>query len=273
MALENKVLGIRADFPNMNHILDELEKMGRDLPYTQEAVKTSTEVVQRRWIEYASGARVVYSGGSFVVKSVSGEYMRSIVDGLSYPALGDKLTGEVTSLSKHGRIIEEGIKPFDMKTTHLNGAKTKTGKDGSRYVTVPFRHSTPGNSVAANAMPEQVYQNAKTLATSRKNGVIRSWYDKNQYSWGGRLPSSKGGQREKPHWSTGRYTGMVKMGLSGHSQYLTFRRISENSPPEAWLHPGKEPRPVTEAVVENSRDEVIDLIRTGFELDLATLPF
>ena len=272
--LENKVLAIRADLPNLDSILDQLEKMERgSLPYTQEAVKTATEVVQRRWIDYISGVQVVYSGGTFRVRSVTGEYMRSVVDGLSYPALGDRLTGEVTSLSPHGRIVEDGIKPFDMKQTHLNGPKAKVGASGKKYVTVPFRHNVPGQGVTANAMPEAVYQKAKHLAVSRRNGALRTWWTGRKYTWGDRLPAADGGAKEKPHWSTGRYTGMVKAGAPGHSQYLTFRRLSENSPAEAWQHPGKEPRPVTEAVTENSRQEVIDLIRTGFEVDLATLPF
>jgi hypothetical protein len=265
----NRVLAIRTDLPDMDRILKSLEGP-EALTYTREAVKTSTEVVQRRWIDYISGATVSYSGGTFVVHSVSGQYMRSIIDGLKYPALGDPLTGEVGTTVPYASNIEDGVRPYDMKQTHLNGPKVKTAKDGSRYITVPFRHGTPG-AVTMKPMPESVYQHAKNLAVSRRNGMLKTWWTGKKYTWGDRLESQYGGRREKPHWSTGRYTGMVKMAGFPHSQYLTFRRLSEKSDPRAWLHPGMEKRPVTQAVVENSRDEIIDLIRTGFEVDLAKL--
>lgn len=269
----DRVIAIRAHLPNLDEIIKKLERMEKgDLVYTQEAVKTATEVVQRRWIEYASGVQVTYSGGTFKVNVVSGEYLRSIVNGVSYPALGDKLTGEVTSTSPHGVMVEKGIKSFDMKKTHLSGPKTRLSKDGSKYLTIPFRHGTP-RTTTMNVMPEAVYERAKRLAISRKNNFIQRWWTGKKYSWGDRLDSEYGGEREKPHWSTGKYTGMVKMAGRPHTQYLTFRRISEKSKPEAWIHPGTKPRPVTQAVVENSYDEVLDLIRTGFEVDLVRLGF
>lgn len=271
--MADKIIGIRADLPDLSGILDELDRMGQDLPYTQEAVKTATEIVQRTWIDYISGHQVSYSGGTFRVNIVTGDYVRSIVNGVSYPALGDKLTGEVTSLSSHANIVEEGIRPFDMKATHLSGPKVKFAKDGTRYVTIPFRHNTPGSNVSANAMPQQVYQRAMGLAISRRNNLLQYWYTGNKYSWGDRLSSQNGGPKEKPHWSTGRYTGMVKMSGKPQTTYLTFRRISEKSDSRAWRHPGVRPRPVTEAVEENVRQQVLDLIRVGFEVDIARLGF
>ena len=272
--LKNRVVAIRADLPDLDSILDEIEKMEKgSLPYTQEAVKAGTELVQRTWIDYISGHTVTYSGGIFVVRVVTGDYLRSIVNGLSYPALGDKLTGEVASLSPHGRIVEEGVKPFDMKQTHLSGSKVKVSKDGSKYITVPFRHQTPGSGVLANAMPKQTYEQAKRLAVSRRNNILKKWWSGRSYAWGDRMPREMGGQKEKPHWTTGRFTGMIKMTGKPHTSYLTFRRLSEKSKPEAWQHPGVEARPVTQAVVENTQDEIIDLIRTGFEIDILNLGF
>lgn len=262
MALDRKVLAIRADLPEVSKIIQALSS--NELPWTEKAVEESTNIIQRTWIDFASGVTVSYSGGTFRVRSVSGEYRRSIIDGIVYPVFGDKLTGEVTSLSPHGRFVEYGIRPYDMKQTHLSGSKVKISKKGTKYVTIPFRHNVPGQNAIGDAMPDQVYQQAKQMMYSRR-------YDDGSYSWGDRLPSSLGGANEKPHWTTGKYTGMVKMGQPGHSQYLTFRRLSENSKPEAWRHPGTDPRPVTEAVSEKVKDQVISLIRTGFEVDLSNM--
>ena len=269
-----KFISINANLPDVDRIIRQLEKMGGgELPYTQEAVKTAAEVIQRYWINFISGATVQYSGGTFKVNNVSGQYMRSVAEGLQYPMDGDKLTGGVVSLSPHGQIVEDGIKPFDMKQTHLKGAHVKVGKDGKRYITVPFRHNTPGSNTIGQAMPKDVYKHAMNLAISRRNGLLIHWYAAKKYEWGGRLSKALGGAIQRPHWTTGKYSGMVKMGNEGHSQYLTFRRLSENSKPEAWKHPGTKPRPVTEAVEEAAQDEVTQLIRTGFEVDLASLGF
>jgi hypothetical protein len=61
---------------------------------------------------------------------------------------------------------------------------------------------------------------------------------------------------------------MVKTGGKGHSQYLTFRRISDKSDPKSWQHPGVEARPISEAVAENTKQEALELIKQGFEMDL-----
>jgi hypothetical protein len=282
------MLRIEAQVGDIGEVLKTLTRMEHgDLRNMQEAVKTATEYVQQTWIKYASGVQVQYSGGTFKIKVVTGEYIRSIANGLNYPAMGDKFTGEVFTLSPHGRIVESGIKPFDMKAGLLSSAKAKTGKDGKRYITITFRHNTPGSEATAQAMPERIYADAKNLMYSRKNGMIRKWWTGQNYTWGDRLGKSADGQQTKLTnqggrgyrgsqgdsytWTTGRYSGMVKMGKTRHSQYLTFRRVSENSPASAFQHPGVEPRPIREAVVQSTQKEVIELIRSGFELDLLGL--
>ena len=268
------LLTIAADVPNLDSVLNAVEKAGQgNLPYTSEAVHAAlVDTVQRTWIEYASGVTVVYSGGTFHVNTISGEYVRSIQEGLR---MMGSLTGEVFSTSGHGSLIEDGIKAYDQKDKLLSSPKAKTSKSGSRYITVPFRHGTPG-TVTMPAMPQHVYDSAKTLGYSRKNNFLTAAITGRRYSWGGRLQKTSEGQRSHiaPHpgkgytWTTGLYSGMVKMGKENHSQYLTFRRVSSNSDPRSWQFPGVKPRPIREAVVENTREEVLQLIRSGFEMDL-----
>lgn len=62
------------------------------------------------------------------------------LDALHYAQV-DKETW-VISLDKNAMFIEEGIKPnTDMLDGLLKSPKAKTGKDGSRYIVVPFEHS------------------------------------------------------------------------------------------------------------------------------------
>lgn len=265
------LLTIAADFPDMERVLAAVEKasQGKNLRFTRDAVRAATtDLVQRTWIQYASGMKVYYSGGTFTINVVTGSYVRSIQDGIRFL---DDLTGEVFSTSYHGKLIEEGQPPRDMKPQMLASPKAKTGKDGKKYVTVPFRHGTPGATTIPN-MPKSVYSQAKNLGYSRRNGGL----DTKRYTWGGRLGESPIGQRSHTGnhpgagytWRTGQYSGMVRVGQPGHSQYLSFRRLSENSDPKAWQFPGVKPKKIREAVVENTREETLQLVRRGFEMDL-----
>lgn len=270
------ILSITADLPNIDNVLKAVERAGRgNLPYTQEAVRAAlTDVVQRTWIAYASGVVVTYSGGTFRIHVLSGEYVRSIQEGFR---MLDDLTGEIINTSGHGSLIEDGVTPFDMKEGLLTSPKSKWGKDGSLYITVPFRHGTPGAKTMPS-MPKSVYKDAKQLGYSRRNGSLNALASGQQYTynWGGRLKQSSEGQRSHASnhpgagytWKTGLYSGMVRMGQEKHSQYITFRRVSTNSDPNSWQHPGVKPRPIREAVIENTREEVLQLIRNGFEMDL-----
>lgn len=281
------LMSITAELPNLDTIIRAVNNAatGNGLKFTSEAVHAATtDVVQRTWIDYASGQDVTYSGGTFRINRVTGAYVRSIQDGIRFP--GD-LVGEVFSTSEHGRAIETGSPARDMKASMLSSPKAKTGKDGKKYITVGFRHGTPG-STTMQAMPANVHSAVKNMAYSRRNDALQSGGSES-FTWGGRYKGDATGQRShiSPHpgggklqapghtgggggytWKSGLHQGMVRMGKPGHSQYMTFRRISENSDPRSWQRPASPPRPIREAVVENTRETVLALIRRGFEMDL-----
>jgi hypothetical protein len=268
------LLTLGVDLPNLDAVLQAVQRAGKgNLPYTKQAIHAATtDLVQKTWIEYASGVQVHYSGGTFSIRSVTGEYLRSIQDGLRFP---DDLTGEVFSTSPHRNFIEDGQPARDMKAALLSSPRAKIGKDGKKWMTIPFRHGAPGTQGMA-AMPTNVYALAKQLGFSRRNGVLTGLITGNKYTWNGRLSASAQGQRSHSGshpgkgytWKSGQYSGMVKMGKGGHSQYITFRRVSENSDPKSWQFPGVKPKPIREAVIENTKEDVLALIRRGFEMDL-----
>lgn len=268
------LITIAADLPDLDNVLKAVERASQGkLQYTREAVRAATtDLIQRTWIEYASGTTVHYSGGTFTINVVTGQYVRSIQDGLRFL---DDLTGEVFTTSSHGSFIEKGQEPRDMKPKMLASPKAKVGKDGKRYMTVPFRHGTPG-AVGLPAMPSSVYAQAQQMKFSRRNGLLKRLWTRKTYTWGDRLAPSAEGQRSHSGdhpgagytWRTGQYSGMVRMGKPKHAQYMTFRRLSENSDPRSWQFPGVPPKPIREAVVENTQKETLQLIRRGFEMDL-----
>jgi hypothetical protein len=268
------LVSISADLPDLNAVIAKVEKAGNGngLPYTKEAVRDAVNIIQRTWIQYASGAPVTYSGGTFRVNVVTGEYVRSIEDGVRFL---EDLTGEVSTTSPHGSLLESGQPPRDMKEALLSSGKAKINKDGKRYLTVGFRHGTPG-TVGLAPMPKHIYDQAKNLSYSRRNGQLSAFATGKKYTWGTRLGASADGQRShiQPHpgatytHRTGIYSGMVKMGGKNQSQYMTFRRVSDNSDPRSWQFPGTKPKPIREAVMENTKEEILALVRHGFEMDL-----
>lgn len=281
---------ITADLPNLDSVVravnDAAVGAQGSLPYTARAIRdVTTQILQKTWIDYASGQDVTWSGGTFRINRISGAYVRSIENNVRFT--GD-LTGEVFSTSEYGKWLEDGTSPRDMKAALLNSPKAKIGKDGKKYVTIAFRHGTPG-AVTMSAMPASVYNTVRKFEYSRRSEGLQP-AGSNRYTWGGRYKEDFTGQRSHidPHpgggtlqqpghvadgskgytWKTGLHTGMVRMGKPGHSQYFTFRRLSENSDPRSWMFPGTPPRPIREAVKENTEAEVLALIRRGFELDL-----
>lgn len=153
-------------------------------------------------------------------------------------------------------MIEEGASPFDIKKGLLASPKAKIGKDGSKYITVPFRFGTPdavGDSdVFSNIMPDAVYEVARDeTATIQTVGGARSTgltVDK--------LPPQyqKPATRAAINDSAGKvlfnaythknsiYEGITKNtdSATGQNTYNSFRRVSENSNDDSWIHKGIE---------------------------------
>ncbi len=125
------------------------------LPRTAAAVHDACLIVQRTWLQAASGREVTFEGRTFSLKRVSGEYAKAISEGLVYPAEGGDLTGRVSADTPYAQAIEQGQPARDMKPGLLSGTKARRGKDGSIYNIIPFRHGTPG-AVTLKQMPTEI---------------------------------------------------------------------------------------------------------------------
>lgn len=163
--------------------------------------------------------------------------------------------------------VEHGWSGGDMKEALLKGRNAKVTPKGVRYNTVPFRHGTPGTrgtnfpamgsayAAGFGALPGGGFQAQGTLeaAQAAKLGrrvhkaakaleATRSHPDKGT-QWGGRLEAGLA-PLLRPHHKTDIYAGMVRERKvyqhAEQSQYSTFRRVSDNSDPGSWIHPGIE---------------------------------
>ncbi len=119
-------------------------------------------------------------------------------------------------------IVENGISTWSIKDALLAGKAARRNKAlyGTTFVRVPFRFRIPGvtkeTSSFAGIMPKDVYEKAK-------EGI--------------RLGKEYG-----------KYAGLVKVTQKPHSQYMTFRTVSQKS--EGWQYPTIPPTPVFEDVVK-----------------------
>lgn len=181
-------------------------------------------------------------------------------------------TGPVATITLVGWLpnaVENGWPGGDMKEALLTGPNARVGKDGVRFNTVPFRHGTPGTSGANFPAMGSAYgprpalsrriqgplneQEAKSLGKAVHNAMRRIDAKRRKAGLGpGRLPPARApsdpAYRKKlaAHHKTDIYAGMrrttKKYVTATGPKYMTFRRVSDNSDPAAFIHPGIEPR-------------------------------
>lgn len=157
--------------------------------------------------------------------------------------------------------VEQGISGFDQKEGFERSSKRKVKKDGGWYLTVPFRFATPTalaeSSIFSKILPQKVYEVAKKVLTNDRVqlnvsqlperyrelqvrpevmdrfGTTYQPYQHRAPIYAG-MQRNEGGTEENPHGS-----------------YMTFRRISDLSDPDAWIHTGIEAHNLVEKTLSN----------------------
>lgn len=184
-------------------------------------------------------------------------------------------------------MIEKGASPFDMKIGFSKSKKIKwfvKKKNGrivkrSWYLTIPFRHATPGaigdNQIFSSKMPVDVYEVVKSKMPNSpvRKDELNSPYD---------LPSSRAaistptGNFPKYRHKNPIYEGIMKKQAAYknavQNTYISFRRVSENSDPNSWIHSGIKAHNFMKRAVnstdvniiaENKVDEILEKLGYG----------
>ena len=152
------------------------------------------------------------------------------------------------------KMIEEGASAFDMKTEMLKSSKVKIGKGGGKYITIPFRVGTPNivgdSDVFSSKMPQEIYDvvkeketNIATATGSRSAGLMVKELPVQFRSKKTRaeIKDSEGKKQFDAYTHKNPiYQGLIKTkdSVTGQNRYNSFRRISEVSDKNAWIHPG-----------------------------------
>jgi hypothetical protein len=237
---------VALDFSNILTAADFVERTA--MRKVSDAVQRAAEDAKYRWADAVMKAPGIWAKereayvASIGWRWVDGNHLSAVVE-TNLP-LADE--------------IENGRPARDLKRMLNTSVKARNGKNG-RYLIIPFRHNTTGNSAHAPAMPSAIYSLAGGMDKSlivghgkRESGTgafslkTKQKYlvRQRQYSWGDRLPSGLAPKLKDSH-RTDIYAGMTRMNTSSgeqkSSKYLTFRVMSEHSagwvvPPKPGLH-------------------------------------
>lgn len=192
-----------------------------------------------------------------------------------------ELTGMLANM------VEQGCEPFDMKEGFSKSAKVHQvvrkkkggGVEHGWYLTIPFRYATP-DAVASSAafsgnMPKDVYNEIKGMAATRtringehkqmgKSMTMRQLEMLGKAGRGTRPEIPKGGnlsgeQRAEYEHKSPKFLGLSKQektyAKGTGSQYVTFRRVSDLSAANSWIHKGIKARNLFPLAAENAQLE------------------
>jgi len=228
------------------------EVLRRVLPEIAEAVRN--EIVSYAQRELHTTGEDYVQGLQLLHVPLSPQNLRS----------GAREFASIVLVGQVPNMVEVGWEGGDMKEALLQGRNAKVSEDGTRYNTVPYRHFTPGSTgrsgqtmgsaygpgrgglsrssggpmtrADAEKLGRTVHREAKKLqaTTSHASGGT---------TWGDRLRGGVGGAGLlRSHHKGDIHEGMVRKEKTyrkaTQSSYMTFRRVSDNSDPAAWMHPG-----------------------------------
>lgn len=251
-------------------------------PNSIHAIAGLAQAAQERWIAYASGELTLPSGHN--MRRWSGAYAESIVITKERATAGEFVCFRVTATDPKAAWLEYGTSPWDMKQLLSRSHKVRRGRRG-RYLIIPFRHGTPGTLVVGAYSGREMPVLVHTWWLARDRSWVTGSYQEPSvldpnvsvtrltYRWGDRLTArdveALGLDPEHP---PGKHlVGMVKMGHpdnNRHNQYLTFRTMSERSPPWSWQHPGTPALAPGEAVYQWVLQQSTELLEAAMEADI-----
>lgn len=216
--------------------LANLDPLGSVMPSVARAVEQIAIAGESRWRQAVAVVPGLWIGERQ-------QYMASIHARQTGP-----YSWEIVSDYKYVEDIESGRPPYDLKKMLDTSLKVRLTKKGERYLIIPFRHNTPGNTAHAPAMPSEIYESARELSKSRIVGHGRrlsgtgafalstkkpATTRTRKYVWGDRLAAEPTYKLKAEHKSDP-YAGMVRFRVAtGGSKYLTFRVMKEGSP--GWI--------------------------------------
>ena len=229
---------------------------------TEICVQAVTSVVYANWQALAKQQ----------LKSTLPEYLQNII-------LVDKgrFAKQIVLTGILPNMIEQGASAFDMKEGFkkspyakqiipvYNKKNGQVVKAGGWYLTIPFRHGTPGivgQAGFANEMPQEVYDIMRRRASY-------SPLTKSEIPAPYNVPRSRAAieaTKNNPYYPEYKHKSSIYEGLqkftgqyakTTQNTYGTFRRASSNSDPNSWIHKGIKAYKLADEAVEKTDVQTI----------------
>jgi hypothetical protein len=194
--------------------------------------------------------------------SVRDMYVKSLIVGSEGPYIGYVM---LVSKNPLPLMIELGTSAFDMKEGFGKSQKIKIKKGGGWYLTIPFRFATAGalgeNQIFSGKLPKKIDKLVKNLAPEQSLKIKDIPKEFQTLKTREKLLTPNKEFETYTH-RTSIYEGIQKTKLPGsnrHTQYINFRRVSDKSDANSWIHPG--------FIAKNFKDKAIKSMDLFKEID------
>lgn len=189
-------------------------------------------------------------------------YINSLIIGSEGPFIGYVM---MVSKSPIPIMMEVGCLAFDQKIGFSQSQKIKIKKGGGWYLTIPFRFATAGalgeNQIFSGKLPKKIDKLVKNLAPEQSLKIKDIPKEFQTLKTREKLLTPNKEFETYTH-RTSIYEGIQKTKLPGsnrHTQYINFRRVSDKSDANSWIHPG--------FIAKNFKDKAIKSMDLFKEID------
>ena len=168
-------------------------------------------------------------------------------------------------------MLEEGSEPLDEKQGFAQSDKRKINKKGQWYITIPFRFATAEALGESSIFSGQLPKPIQNLVKSQTSPLTLSDINSVSGNYGELGKNMLSGYKHKFNIYEGLQRDEIGSGSNEiRGGYVNFRRVSENSDPASWIHPGFEARKFMDqaleemdvpSVVDHAIDEYLDSIQ------------
>lgn len=239
-------------------IIDISDVVQANILTQEEAISLKNFVLDRITDEYMMRWNDIVNQNLHGTRS---EYKKAMF--VEYPDENSVVIGLTPRESQLALMIEDGSPSFDEKIGFKNSDKAKNKGTHKWYLTIPFRWATSEavaeSSVFANQMPKPIQQLVKVSTRPIVENDLPA-----EFKGLGSNPTS--GYVHKYNV----FHGLKRIDASSttkekRGQYMSFRRVSENSDPDAFIHPGfKAKRFMEQALNDINLDELVDISMKQF---------
>jgi hypothetical protein len=166
---------------------------------------------------------------------------------------------------KLGLMIEVGAESFNIKAGFENSSKAKKKKNGGWYLNIPFPIATSEavatSSVFSGKMKPELQKIVQNLGAGESLNPTNVPKELQNIGTRKDLPNFA-----KYEHKTFDYQGLQHNTKKGHEGYVMFRRVSDKSDENSWIHKGFEPHNFMEKtlneidvtkIFEECRDEFL----------------